>query len=157
MPWRDNLLPASFRGVEFGVDEHESQIAGRRAQTHEYPGRDVPFTEDLGRRTKRYDVEAYIVGEDYFARRDELLDACDMAGPGELVHPYLGSVSVVCRACNLRESTREGRMCRLTLEFVESGENIHPTDRADSAAVVMERATVARMSVVIQFTNLFGL
>ena len=48
-------------------------------------------------------------------------------------------------------------MCRLTLEFVESGENIHPTDRADSAAVVMERATVARMSVVIQFTNLFGL
>ena len=78
-------------------------------------------------------------------------------GPGELVHPYLGSVSVVCRACNLRESTREGRMCRLTLEFVESGENIHPTDRADSAAVVMERATVARMSVVIQFTNLFGL
>ena len=62
MPWREQLLQASFRGVEFQTDGHTARAAGRRAVTHEYPGRDEPYTEDLGKRTKGYSIEAWVVG-----------------------------------------------------------------------------------------------
>ncbi|HCS4673821.1 TPA: DNA circularization N-terminal domain-containing protein, partial [Escherichia coli] len=48
MTWKDRLQDASFRGVPFKVEE-ESAGAGRRVETHEYPNRDKPYTEDLGK------------------------------------------------------------------------------------------------------------
>ena len=50
-----------------------------------------------------------------------LIDACDMAGPGELVHPYLGVRQVYCLACDVSERTDEGRMARVSLTFVDGG------------------------------------
>ena len=50
MPWRDRLLDASFRGAAFRVESHSAEAAGRRAAVHQYPGRDTPYAEDLGRR-----------------------------------------------------------------------------------------------------------
>ena len=114
MAWRDNLVQASFRGVRFSVDETEAPIAGRRVAVHEYPGRDQPFVEDMGRVTKRWTVEAFVLGDDYDVVRDELIEASDMPGPGELVHPYLGSLQVFCTACSLTERPREGRMARFS-------------------------------------------
>ena len=96
MAWRDNLVPASFRGVGFQVAESENKAGGRRIALHEYPGRDVPFAEDMGEITKTFSIEGYIVGDDYLDRGERLIDACNMPGPGELVHPYRGSQQVVC-------------------------------------------------------------
>ena len=87
MAWRDNLVPASFRGAGFQVDNTEAPIAGRRVAVHEYPGRDEPFVEDLGRRTKRWEIEAFVVGDDYADVRDRLVDACDMPGAGRTGAP----------------------------------------------------------------------
>ena len=94
MAWRDNLVAASFRGAGFSVNGTDAPIAGRRVAVHEYPGRDEPFVEDLGRRTKRWEIEAFVVGDDYAIARDRLIEECDMPGAGELVHPYLGSLQV---------------------------------------------------------------
>lgn len=69
MSWRDRLLPASFRGAEFLVDSHSTEAAGRRAAVHEYPGRDTPYAEDLGRRTGEYRIQGYVLGEDYLHSR----------------------------------------------------------------------------------------
>ena len=147
MAWRDRYLPASFRGVRFHVRAHEN-TGGRRLQTHQYPGSDEPFTEDLGRRAREFSVEAYIVGDDYMERRDALLDACEKGGPGTLIHPYRGQREVACDRYRLSESTAEGRMCRITLELVEAGRNRHPTDRANSRAVLSEAAGAAHRAAV---------
>ena len=48
----EDLRPASFRGVSFQVDV-ASLSAGRRVQVHEYPQRDQPWVEDLGRATRQ--------------------------------------------------------------------------------------------------------
>ena len=157
MPWRENLVPASFRGVGFQVQSTEAPIAGRRVAVHEYPGRDEPFVEDLGRRTKRWEIEAFVVGDRYAEQRDRLIEACDAEGPGELVHPYLGSLQVACTACSLTERTREGRMARFSLTFVEAGENRYPTSRARAPDVVEERSTEAIAAAVAQFIGRFGL
>lgn len=42
MSWRDRLLPASFRGVGFWVDQAKVPV-GKKGQLHEYPQRDLPF------------------------------------------------------------------------------------------------------------------
>ena len=157
MGWRDNLVQASFRGVEFSVDETESPIAGRRVAVHEYPGRDEPYVEDMGRVTKRWTVEAFILGDDYDVTRDELIEACDMEGPGELVHPYLGSLQVFCTLGSLTERTREGRMARFSLSFVEAGENQYPAASADTSDRVRTRADSAITPIVEQFAAGFGL
>ena len=153
MAWRDNLLPASFRGVQFRVSAHEADAAGRRIQTHEYPGRDEPYTEDLGRRARAFEIEAYIVGDDYMARRDALLEACDRAGPGELVHPYLGRRQVACERCRISERLSEGRMCRATLRFVEAGRNRFPASAAAPGAALSSAADAARAAAATQFED----
>ena len=45
----ENLRPASFRGVAFEVGSH-SESGGRRVELHEYPLRDAPYAEDLGKK-----------------------------------------------------------------------------------------------------------
>ena len=157
MAWRANLVPASFRGVGFQVDSTEAPIAGRRVAVHEYPGRDEPFVEDLGRRTKRWTIEAFVVGDNYATVRDRLVEACDMPGAGELVHPYLGSLQVACTACSLVERTREGRMARFSLEFVEAGANQYPTSRVNTQDNVTSSANTSAQAYIAQFLGIFGL
>jgi hypothetical protein len=124
-PWRRRLQPASFRGVPFFVDEANGE-GGRRWAHFEYPGRDVPFSEDLGRAQRKYAVRGYTLGDDYMGTRDRLLAACEAAGPGTLVHPYLGHVTVCLDAYRTREGSDEGGICRFDLAFVESSETAAP-------------------------------
>ena len=70
--WRDNLRTASFRGVEFFVRGH-SATGGRHGVTHEFAGRDLPYREDLGRMARGWTIRAYVLGDDYFEKRDALL------------------------------------------------------------------------------------
>lgn len=120
MAWRDTIKgPASFRGVPFFVETSEL-AGGRRTAHHEYPFRDAPFVEDLGRRGRGFPIEGYVLGEDYLAARDALLAALEQAGPGELVHPYYKTRRVICMNFRVRESSADGGVARFALEFVET-------------------------------------
>ncbi len=79
MNWRDRLLPASFRGVGFWIDQAKTPV-GRKGQLHEYPQRDLPFFEDLGQQAKTHDLTAFIIGPDCLEQRDKLLKALEL-GP----------------------------------------------------------------------------
>ena len=93
----NNLREASFRGARFEVDDVEAS-GGRRVVLHEYPLRDTPYSEDLGRRAREFSVRGYIIQGrtyDYASARADVLKALEAYGPGELVHPWHGEVSVV--------------------------------------------------------------
>jgi len=130
MTWRDKLRPASFRGVKFGVLGSDAEF-GRRTVQHEYPGRDTPYSEDLGRKQRQFTVEAYIVGDDYMTQRDRLISACEQPGPGQLIHPYYGNKLVSCGSCRISETVSEGRIARIAISFYEAGEKIFPAASAD--------------------------
>lgn len=119
-PWRDSLLPANYRGAFFNV-EVDSQAGGRRNATHEFPNRDVPYTEDLGRKARRWPVTGYVIGSDYTDARDALIAACEQMGAGTLVHPTLGTVQVNCDVYNASESRERGGFCVFEMSFVEAG------------------------------------
>jgi prophage DNA circulation protein len=124
--WRDELLPASFRGVPFYVDS-DSMPVGRRTQVHEYPQRDKPFVEDLGRKTRISKFAAFVVGDDCFFQRDNLLHALDQPGIGELVHPWFGRMNVTATdGCECSHERLEGGVVRFSLVFVEEGEKGFP-------------------------------
>lgn len=142
MSWLDSYRTASFRGIEFKVEGHDAQF-GRRKVTHEYPGRDKPFTEDLGRKAREFSVDAYVLGDDYAAARDQLITACESDGVGELVHPYLGNLQVECMGLRVREMSREGRICYMQITFVEAGEAEFPSDEVDSVKAVTSSANDA--------------
>ena len=91
----ENLRPASFRGVAFEVESH-SESGGRRVELHEYPLRDTPYAEDLGKKAGKWQIEAFLVNgkSGYAERRDKLREALNASGPGTLIHPYLGELSV---------------------------------------------------------------
>lgn len=130
--WRRSLREASFRGVPFYVDARDMET-GRRTALHEFPGRDIPYVEDLGRKARTISVEAYVLGPDYMPGRDALLDACEKAGPGRLVVPWTGEVAVVCTGCRLRESRADGGMAAFSLSFAEAGEAATPAGSVSSS------------------------
>lgn len=116
--WRDRKQAASFRGVPFLVDS-DSVPVGRRTQLHEFPQRDQPFVEDLGRRTRQYKFTGFVAGDDFLAQRDRLLTALDTAGPGELVHPWFGRLTVTAGECELSHARNELGMARFNLLFID--------------------------------------
>lgn len=138
MAWKNQLRPASFRGVPFGVEAHQTE-QGRRTQIHEYPGRDDPYIEDLGKKAATFSVTGFVVGRDYMAARDKLLAACNEPGAGQLVHPYLGTLNVVCTGVALSESADDGGMAKFDFEFVVAGRNQFPAATADAVGGLLDQ------------------
>jgi len=141
------LRPASWRGVPFFIDEAGGEV-GRRYEMHEYPQRDTPWAEDLGRAQRRWSLAGYVLGAGYMGTRDRLIAACEQQGTGKLVHPYLGDLTVVCDRFRYRERDGEGGMCRFDLSFAEAGTPGAPwSSRAAGAAI--RGAAAALVSVAI--------
>ena len=142
--WRQSLRPASFRGVPFFTKNAESQ-QGRRTAVHEYPFRDVPYVEDMGLKGRSFSLEAYVLGADYMRARDALIWALEQPGAGTLVHPYRGTLNVALTApARISESADEGGMARFTLTFTETGDNVQPSVRPDTPALVDTSAYAAK-------------
>lgn len=154
MTWREDLrrvnvagrqrVGASFRGVAFYVESAE-RSGGRRSVVHEFPLRDEPFVEDLGRRARAFRVDGYVLGDDYLTQRDALLAALeDTEGPGELVHPYHGVRRAVCVNVSVRESRADGGIAIFAIEFAEAPAQAPvPTEVVDAAGQVATSADAA--------------
>jgi prophage DNA circulation protein len=131
-----SLLPASFKGVPFGVLDNTLAV-GRRVETHSYPFRDVPYTEDLGRRARVLQFTAFLIGADVAARAQALQDVIEQKGPGPLVHPSYGSMSMsVSEPAVFEESWDKGRLIKVQLSFVEPGQAFYPTSASDTQGAV---------------------
>jgi len=124
--WRNNLRTPSFRGVEFFVSGTERE-GGRSLAIHEFPGRDTPYAEDISRAPRAYPIEAFYTGSDYMTRRDALIKALEQPGPGDLVHPYYGTVKVCVRSFRVRETAEAGNFVGFSIEFVEAGSLAYPS------------------------------
>lgn len=156
MAWRDNLRSASFRGVSFEVDS-STLTAGRRLARHEYPQRDEPFLEDMGKKAREYRIEAFIIGPEYMSGRDQLLEALEKPGPGQLVHPYLGTLKVIVSGqCQMTESTSFGGMAKISIEMVEAGTQQEPRATDDTLAVLDAQIAAAEEIAALEFSESFS-
>lgn len=151
--WRQKLVLGSFRGVFFHVETGGRQ-SGRRTVTHQYPKRNLPYAEDMGREAVHWSFTAYIIFNDkklhrstnrqaggsapypnMTEHRNALIEALEMDGPGDLVHPSLsmsysggregaspgGPMLVMCERYSVTESRQKGGYYEFDLQFVEAG------------------------------------
>jgi prophage DNA circulation protein len=152
MGWRDQLVPASFRGVPFQV-QSGSPTSGRRIDVHEYAYRDRPSTDDLGRRAEKWRVRGFILAAGdgaYAAQRDALYSVCrDYAAPALLFVPWLPSGRLVrCETVTYTESIEAGGEASFDMEFVEAGAPAGPLVSVDTAASIID-STATAMGVLV--------
>ena len=152
--YADNLHPASFRGVPFQINGADLG-AGRRVQVHEYPQRDMPWVEDLGRASREIALEAFLIGADYIDQVNRLLAALETAGRGTLVHPWLGTMQVSLSApARVRFDSGLG-MATVSLAFVEAGELSFPTPSSSTQPASRIAADALASAAIQDFSDNF--
>jgi prophage DNA circulation protein len=137
--WQTQLVPASFKGVAFKVEEG-GRTGGRRVAPFEFPKANTPYAEDMGRAAKRWQITGYVIGDDYIAERDALMDACDSDGPGILIHPSFGSMNVMCGPVSSHESRTRGGICVIEMSFFEAGQAPSATVTDDTQGLISTQA-----------------
>lgn len=147
--WRRRLRTAKFKGRPFYVDQ-QGRSSGRRTVVFEYPKRDLPFAEDMGRHAIRYQITGYLIQapkdpskdddanyhyhemyRDYDLNRDALEAALMSPGPGTLQDPYNPRLSLngyngtdlmfMCERYSIIEQKDKGGFCTVEMSFVEAG------------------------------------
>jgi hypothetical protein len=137
--WRTKWYQALFRSEIFFV-ETDSTGSGRRVAVHEYPKRNVPYAEDMGRAARTYQVQGYLIGPFYHELKERLITALEKDGPGRLRLPMYQDVEVMVQSYTVSENRERGGFCTIQMQFVEYGD---PEFRANisTPGQVMERAT----------------
>lgn len=156
MAWKDRLRPASFRGIPFFI-ETSQYTSGRRVTFHEFPDRELPYAEDLGRVGRTFRVDGHILGDDYFEQKDRMIEAAEKQGPGELIHPYFGTRFVQCGAFSIDEDTKEGRIAKITFQFFEAGDNRFPKSVEDKEQILSDKVDLAKQAAKGEFDDNFSI
>jgi prophage DNA circulation protein len=158
LTWKTKLRKPSFRGVPFFVNSSEMS-GGRRIVEFEFPERDDPATEDLGRKKRDFSLECYVIGDDYFELRDALIAALELEKtPGELVHPFYGERTVRAKDFKVRESmTTDGRMAVFNIEFTEAGLMVDPSSSVDTKSSILSSAAEAKKKSESKFAKVFSI
>jgi prophage DNA circulation protein len=148
---------------------------------HQYPKRNLPYAEDMGREAVHWQFSAYIILNDrklnhgpgapygnLLAQRNALVEALEMDGPGELIHPTLsmtygggrdgsssgGPMMVMVERYGISESRQKGAYYEFDLAFVEAGEA--PRAVAEDTQALLQQATAKfDITTVSSFKKLF--
>jgi prophage DNA circulation protein len=138
MSWENDLLPASFRGVEFDCIDTSDTLARDLAQ-YRYPYREGADVEDLGGKPDSIRITAIFFGDDYETRLQTFLKAVNTPGYGELIHPVFGSYpKVQLQTCAVSHRADEVDTARVKLVFIEAAPDQqffsrqYPTQQADA-------------------------
>lgn len=89
------------------------------------------------------------------AQRKAMIAACEKAGPGQLVHPTLGSMTVSLIDASAGEQWDSGRVFEIKFVFLESGQRLYPSsgtsteDATNTAAATANSSTGSAFSSVL--------
>lgn len=148
------LLPASFRGVPFAVQTSDF-AGGQRLALHQYPGRDDPWPEEMGRAPRRYRFRGFIVDGDvaFFGgpiqlQRALLISTLEKEGAGILTHPTLGVLNVKVAQFSVGEDLGAGTWSSVELEFIESGKK-NPASLLSTSSGLLSASNLAKAALVV--------
>jgi prophage DNA circulation protein len=130
--WRQDYRPGSFRSALFHCEAISKENA-RRIVTHQFPKKELPYSEDMGRNALAWSVRGYCIQfgsdrpnsqlylRDYRIPRDALLKALKQEGPGLLKLPLMTPMIVVCPRYRITEEAKLGGYVVFDMQFVEYG------------------------------------
>ena len=140
LPWVGaNLRPGALRGLLFYVRSSEENSV-RRWVTHEFPGRDEPWHEDLGAKTRSFSIEGLIIGADVVLQARAFSKAAADPEVATLLHPWLGAMQVVVQDCRISFDVNEARVARISLRVEKAGTKPAPVIEEDGLGSVLADA-----------------
>jgi prophage DNA circulation protein len=151
----ESLNTASFRGVEFLTGDSTTE-GGRKSITHEYPNSDRRFVEDMGLLQDVFSLTGIVSTQFGFEDRDNLKLALREEGPGELVHPYYGIVTVSAKPFTVTETLRELNVARFTMTFEQTDDSVSPTETSVKTSLIQSQASEVIASVADDITEDFS-
>ena len=139
-PWRAALQQAQIGDAYFYCEANAIEN-GRRIVMHEFPKKNLPYAEDMGRRAFEFTVRGYCIQyphdrvgndgpqlkqRDYRVARDILSAALSSGDPLPLRLPtgrgtMTNEMLVMCPRYRLTEEERAGGHCVFDMRFVELG------------------------------------
>jgi prophage DNA circulation protein len=156
MSWRTSYRQGAFRGVPFRTADRE-QSGGRRGEWHEFPQSDVPYFEDLGRKGREFTLNCWVAGDDYQAQRDALIAALEAPGPGTLIDPFRGEMTVGRADYSCSESGVDGGIAEFSIRFAETSGTPAPSVSApDSATLARGVAITLKAGAPARFAARFS-
>jgi prophage DNA circulation protein len=157
--WPAQLRRASFRGARFWVEEYAGGGTGRHGVNHDYVGGAQGQAEDLGFRTGKHRVTAYIASDAAYAEADALVAACSAEGPAALILPTGGVIKCLCLELERKEQRDKLGYVAFELEFLPWGGSLGPFatelfDRVCASALTLFASAVSgAMSVLAGVTS----
>ena len=152
--WRDQMMPATYKNARFHCEANAIE-SGRRIVQHEFPKKDLPYAEDMGRAAAMFTIRGYCIAypidnDDFFQRdsrqaRNRLAQKLNEVGAGLLQLPTYKPLMVVCMRYRLTEEERFGGYCVFDMTFTEQG--VDPSvyvPTADTAGLVNDASQALR-------------
>jgi prophage DNA circulation protein len=128
--WRDDWIRATYNGAPFHC-EANARESGRRIVEHEFPKKELPYAEDMGRHAREFTIRAYCIvyprddddlfQTDYRKPRDRLMAALETEGTGTLQLSTQPPQEVVVSRYRMSEEERFGGYCIFDITFLEYG------------------------------------
>jgi prophage DNA circulation protein len=117
--WRDDISPGEFDGVRVYWPDSRRRF-GRRTPIRELPDTEKIHAKDLGKRPDRWQVEFFVIGDDFMIDRDEIKAAVsDRTGPYQMTDPWWGESTIeIDGEVECMHSTRRGGMAIFRFQAV---------------------------------------
>lgn len=158
--WQDSLKQASYAGLPFAVESNRT-VGGRRYAVHEYPFRDTPWLEDLGRSSTRAEIIGFLIedsqiygGGSVIDQRNQLWNVLAKPGSHTLVHPTFGTQSeMVCLNPEFIERWDLGRVIEVRMLFMKAGLREYPQTASNTASASASAASLTGIAALINFVK----
>lgn len=153
MAQNDNMLEASFRGVTFDITEADDELT-RAYSKSTSPYQNGGALDDQGWEPRQFIWNAVIFGDDYEQRKDALLNALSMIGPGELVHPVDGTFQAIVISARPHYEADNVDRVDIALVFLEHSaqekifNRVYPVQKAAAVAQAIDATREVASAVV---------
>lgn len=117
MSWDQTLQDASYEGAIFEVTNTSDQ-GSKTVAVHQRPYMDGAELEDMGNAPDSIDVRAILRGPAYESALNVLIKALSKKGPGELVHPIFGAITVMPMQWSIDHEADLVDACALSIRFM---------------------------------------
>ncbi len=113
-----------------------SLVVGRKTIPFEFVNKTTRHIQDVGGLLRTYEISGVITGPRYAQTRKAFLAAVNKPGIGVFQHPVDGPVKVVCDPVTLTEDDTEFGVCKISIIFRESKDNIYPQEAVDNRSSI---------------------
>jgi prophage DNA circulation protein len=119
MAWEDTMHDAKWRDVVFDCQLADDD-GERHAAEHTRPFVDGAKMEDLGRGARRIRMKAIFFGDDYEEKLRKFVDALEIPGEGDLVHPVFGPLKAQVLPWHIHHEAELVDQAEVEVSFAES-------------------------------------